>query len=126
MPLPAARPEIAALSAPGPTTPEATASIPADGNKAETKPAEPQLSKPVHQQARKQIQKHGETARERAKRARREYLARKYARERAAYLARERLRHMSPSEKRRLYFENLDRQRRARSRREANFTDIWR
>jgi hypothetical protein len=37
-------------------------------------------------------------------------------------LARERLRTMSPSEKRRLYFENLERQRR----RDTRFTDIWR
>ena len=84
---------------------------------------------PVRKQARKPIQKHRETARERAKReysARKEYLARKQARERAAYLARERLRHMSPSEKRRLYFENFERQRRAGSRRETRFTDIWR
>ena len=137
VPLPAVRPEIAALNAPG-ATPDATASIPADAGRTVTRQSRQVRQgqqvrpdrEPAPEQARKPIQKRRETARERAKRdylaRKREYLARKQARERAAYLARERLRHMSPSEQRRLYFENLDRQRRARSRREANFTDIWR
>jgi hypothetical protein len=121
VPLPAARPETVALNAPG-GTPDTTASIPADAGRTVTRQAQPeraqireQVRKPDHKQART----HRETARERAKR---EYLARQYARERAAYLARERLRTMSPSEKRRLYFENLERQRR----RDTRFTDIWR
>jgi hypothetical protein len=121
VPLPAARPETVALNAPG-DTPDTTASIPADRGKTATRQAQQdreQVQKQDRKLARKQAQQHRETARERAKR---EYQARKYARERAAYLARERLRTMSPSEKRRLYFENLDRQRR----RDTRFTDIWR
>jgi tetratricopeptide (TPR) repeat protein len=117
VPLPAARPETVALNAPG-GTPDTTASIPADAGRTVTPQAQPEREA-VQKQIRKPVQKHRETARERTKR---EYLARQYARERAAYLARERLRQMSPAEKRRLYFENLERQRR----RDTRFTDIWR
>ena len=105
-PEPVSTPEVAARPEPAPET---TASIP------------PAAAKPDAQPDRKRR----ETARERAKR---EYEARQRARyERQLRSARQRTRELTPSEKRRLYFEQLKQEERQKARRRGStrFTDIW-
>ena len=105
MPMPAAKPEITPQA-----KPDITASTPATAEKA----------------AKRQDRKAHETARERTKR---EFERRKQARhERAIPTVRQRPHELSPSEKRRLYFEALEQRRRAeqnRRRQDTRFTDIW-